>query len=66
MTVIDLTNTHAVIESDGNVKCVNCIEGGDYQKGCDSEKAILVSQDDLKNPNKLIICDYCEKEVSLP
>ena len=66
MTVIDLTNTRAVIESDGTVKCINCIEGHDYQKGCDSKKEILVEQDYLKNPNKLIICDYCEKEVDLP
>jgi hypothetical protein len=64
MTVIDLTNTRAVIESDGTVKCLNCIEDGDYQKGCDSENEILVAQDDLKDPNKLIICDYCETEVN--
>jgi hypothetical protein len=64
MTVIDLTNTRAVIESDGSVRCVNCIEGGDYQKGCDSENQILVTQKDLKDPNNLIICDYCETEVN--
>jgi hypothetical protein len=64
MTVIDLTNTRAVIESDGTVKCVNCMEGGGYQKGCDSENEILVTQDDLRDPNKLIICDYCETEVN--
>ena len=64
MTVIDLTNTRAVIESDGTVKCVNCIKGGHYQKGCDSESEILLNQDDLKDPNKLIICDYCETEVN--
>ena len=64
MTVIDLTNTRAVIESDGTVKCVNCIEGDDYQKGCHPEKEILVTQDDLRDPNKLIICDYCETEVN--
>ena len=63
MMVIDLTNTRAVIEADGTVKCENCIGGGDYQKGCDSENEILVTQDDLKDPNKLIICDYCETEV---
>ena len=64
MTVIDLTNTRAVIESDGSVRCVNCIEGGNYQKGCDSENQILVTQEDLKDPNKLLICDYCETEVN--
>ena len=64
MTVIDLTNTRAVIEADGTVKCVNCIEGENYQKGCDSENEILVTQDDQKDPNKLIICDYCEAEVN--
>jgi hypothetical protein len=63
MTVIDLTNTCAVIEADGTVKCVNCIEGENYQKG-DSDKEILVIQDDLKDPSKLIICDYCEREVN--
>ena len=64
MAVIDLTNTRAVIEADGTVRCVNCIAGENYQKGCDSEKEILVTQDDLKDPNKLIICDYCETEVN--
>ena len=64
MAVIDLTNTRAVIKTDGTVKCVNCIEGGNYQKGCDSENEILVTQDDQKDPNKLIICDYCETEVN--
>lgn len=39
--------------------------GGDYQKGCDPEKEILVTQDDLKKPKNLCICDYCEKESDL-
>jgi hypothetical protein len=63
MMVIDLTNTRAVIKTDGTVKWLNCIEGENYQKGCDSENEILVTQDDFKDPNKLIICDYCETEV---
>ena len=63
MTVIDMINTRAIIRPDGKLKCVNCIGGGDYQKGCDPEKEILLTQDDLKNPNKLFVCDYCEKEL---
>ena len=63
MTIIDLTNTCVVVESDGTVKCVNCIDGGDYQKGYAAKKETLVTRDDLKNSNTLIICDYCEKEV---
>ena len=39
--------------------------GGDYQKGCDPEKEILINQDDLKKPKNLCLCDYCEKEIDL-
>ena len=62
MTIIDLSNIRAIVEVDGKVRCVNCIDGGDYRKGCEPTDEILVSQDDLEDPEKLYICDYWEKE----
>ena len=63
MTIIDLHNIRAIVEADGKVRCVNCINGGDYGKGCKPTDEILVSQNDLEDPEKLYICDYCEKEL---
>ncbi len=63
MTIIDLLNIRAIVEADGKVRCMNCIDGDDYRKGCDPKDEILVSRDDLEDPEKLYICDYCEKEL---
>jgi hypothetical protein len=63
MPVIDLTDVKAVVETDGQVRCVNCIDGEDYWKGFDSQKEILVTQDDLENSDKLYVCDCCEQKL---
>lgn len=63
MTIIDLFNIRAIVEADGKVRCVNCIDGDDYRKGCEPTDEILVSQNDLEDSEKLYICDYCEKEL---
>lgn len=63
MTIIDLFNIRAIVEADGKVRCVNCIDGGDYWKGCEPSNEILVSQNDLEDSEKLYICDYCDKEL---
>lgn len=63
MTIIDLHNIRAIVEADGKVRCVNCIDGGDYAKGCEPTDEILVSQNDLEDSEKLYICDYCEEET---
>jgi hypothetical protein len=63
MTIIDLFNIRAIVEADGKVRCVNCIDGGDYRKGCEPTDEILVGGDDLKDPDKLYVCDFCENEI---
>ena len=63
MPVIDLTQVLAVIEGDGSVRCINCIEGQDYWKGERPKEEILVTKDDIENPKTLYICDYCEREL---
>ena len=63
MSVIDLTNERAIVEADGRVRCINCIEGRDYWQGCAPIKEILVSQNDLEDQGKLYICDYCEQII---
>lgn len=62
MPVIDLSNVKAVFEADGKIRCINCIDGGSYWKGCDPDNELLITQEDLENPEKLYICDYCEEE----
>ena len=63
MPVIDLTDVRAVVESDGNVRCLNCIDGDTYWKGFDPQKEIIVTKDDLENPDKLYVCDCCEHKL---
>ena len=63
MAVIDLTGVRAVVEADGKVRCMNCIDGEDYWKGFDPQKEILVTQDDLENTDKLYICECCEQTL---
>jgi hypothetical protein len=64
MAVIALTDVKAVVEADGQVRCVNCIDGEDYWKGLDPKKEILVTQEDLENPDKLYVCDCCEQTLN--
>ena len=61
MSVIDLTNERVVVEADGSTRCMNCIEGQDYWKGSRPSEEIFVSKDDLQDPERLYICDYCEQ-----
>jgi hypothetical protein len=63
VTVIDLTRVEAVVEVNGKVRCKNCVTGRDYWKGCDPEKEILLTCDDIENHDKLYVCDYCEEEL---
>ena len=63
MTTIDLLNIRAIVETDGKVRCVNCIDGCNYRKGCEPTDEILLSKDDLEDPEKLYICDHCEKQL---
>ena len=63
MAIIDLANVRAIVEVDGKVRCINCIDGADYWKGCHPKDEILVGREDLEDPDKLYIYDYCEKEL---
>jgi hypothetical protein len=63
MTIIDLSNIRAIVEADGKVRCMHCINGGNYRKGCEPTDEIMLSQDDLEDPEKLYVCDYCEEEL---
>ena len=63
MPIIDLANIRAIVEADGKVRCITCIDGENYRKGCEPTDEILVSQGDIDNADKLYICDYCEKEL---
>lgn len=62
MVIIDLSTVKAVVEANGKVRCINCIDGKDYWKGCDPNKELLVTQEDLEDPDRLYICDYCDEE----
>ena len=63
MPIIDLTNVRAIVEADGKVRCINCIDGENYRLGCEPTEEVLVSDSDIENPDKLFICDYCEKQL---
>lgn len=63
MPIIDLTKIRAIVEADGKVRCIACIDGESYRKGCDPTDEIVLDQNDIENEEKLYICDYCEKEL---
>ncbi len=62
MTITDLFNILAIVEADGKLRCVNCIDGGDYRKGCEPTDEILVGGEELEDPEKLYVCDCCGKK----
>ena len=63
MPIIDLTKIRAIVEADGKLRCIACIDGENYRKGCDPTDEILLSRSDIENADKLYICDYCEKQL---
>ena len=63
MPIIDLTTIRAIVEADGKVRCISCIDGGNYRKGCDPTDETVISKSDIENPDKLYICDYCQEEL---
>jgi hypothetical protein len=62
MTVIDITKDLMVNEVASNVKCVRCGQYGDHAKGVALKGEMFFTEYDLKNPNKVYVCDLCETE----
>ena len=63
MAVYDITNARAVVEADGKIRCINCVDNQECWKGLKPRSEILLSKEDLENLEKFYICDYCEKEL---
>lgn len=49
-----------IYEEDGSIKCRDCMENGDW-KGLSKENIII--DDDIKDGNQLLYCDYCEEKL---
>ena len=62
MTVIDLTKDSMVNEVSDTVRCMKCGEYGDQSKGFAIKSEMFIPEHDLKNPNRVYICDHCETE----
>jgi hypothetical protein len=62
MTVIDITKDSMVKEVSGTVRCVKCGEYADQLKGFAPKDEIFFTEYDLKNPQKVYLCDHCETE----
>jgi hypothetical protein len=63
MAIIDLANIRAIVEADGKVRCISCIDGENYRLGCEPAEEVLISASDIENPDKLFICDYCQNQL---
>jgi len=64
MPIIDLDDVVCVIESDGKVRCSECIdEIKDYwEEKFDIDTDKQITSEDLQEP-KIYICDYCNKKL---
>jgi hypothetical protein len=64
MPVIDLENVVGVLESDGKVRCSDCIDQMEeyWEKTFDPGKDQQKIDDDLADA-KLYICDYCNEKL---
>jgi hypothetical protein len=62
MTVIDITKDSMVNEVADEVRCLKCGEYGDREKGFTLKHEMFFTEYDLKNANKLYVCDHCEAE----
>ena len=65
MPIIDLEGVVGVIESDGNVRCSECIDQiEDYwEKKFDPERDETITETDIENAEKIYICDYCNQRL---
>jgi hypothetical protein len=62
MAIIDLTKLVAVHESDGSLRCMDCIGSiVDYWRQFDPPNDSQIMENDVQDEEKIYICDFCNE-----
>ena len=60
MATHDLKQIAAIRETDGSIKCANCMDKKDWDQ---LEETEVITFDQIENSDEIYYCDYCENTI---